>query len=68
MKLLPHILDKCPKKVRKHVVRTATTLHCMYWGTQAVESFLSASTALYAGLFVLTLLGYHYKVGERVDE
>lgn len=60
------LLDKCPKKVRKHVARTATTLHCAYWGYQAMESFLTLTTPLYASLFLLTILGHYYHV-ERVD-
>lgn len=67
MRLHLPMLDKCPKKVRKHVARTATTLHCAYWGHAAVESFISLSTPMYVGLFILTLLGHYYHV-EQTDE
>lgn len=62
------LLHQCPKKVRKAIARTATACHCLYWGHQAVEAALSPVTPLYAGLFLLTILGHYYHVEHVNDE
>lgn len=52
------LLKKCPKKAKLNISRTATCLHCLYWGDQALGNALSAFTPLYIGLFVMTILAH----------